>query len=137
MSTKRQGYLLIDHTFSPGITPEMLHAVGVGGPAVGADRKGEFATVTCSHCCAVVVLNPLRTRDRSYCAKCDAYICDGCGAAMAASGVCVSIDRLFDFVQMQNAALEAKGVPVVGLPDLSPLYNNVSVVVPKSPLIGE
>lgn len=126
---RRQGYLLIDHTFSPGVTPEMLHAAGIDAPAVGADKKGEFSTYTCSHCCAVVIINPLRRRDRAYCAKCDHNICDGCGAAMAATGVCVSVDKLFDFVQDSNARLEEQGIAVTGLPDLSPLLTTVKVAL--------
>lgn len=131
---RREGYLLIDHTFSPGITPEQLHAVGMPGPAVGADKKGEFATLTCGHCCMVLIKNPLRTRDRSHCHKCDSYICDGCGAAMAASGVCISLDKLFDFVQEENSKLEEQGIAVTQLPDLSPLYSTVSVSVPPTSL---
>lgn len=66
MATKarHEGYLLIDHTDSPG-----------AGPIPGG-QKFEAATVTCSHCCRVVILNPNRVRARSYCAKCDHYICD-------------------------------------------------------------
>ena len=42
----------------------------------------EMATLTCAHCNRVVVLNPQRTRERGYCAKCHAYVCDsvGCNA---------------------------------------------------------
>jgi|HubBroStandDraft_4_1064222.scaffolds.fasta_scaffold00029_84 hypothetical protein len=135
MSTKREGYLLIDHTFSPGLTPEMLHAAGIAGPAVGADKRGEFATVTCAHCSSCVILNPLRTRAREYCPRCDAYVCDVCAVAMAQTGVCCSIDKLLDFVQEHNSRLEDKGIPVTCLPNLSPLLTKVSLTVPKSPLI--
>lgn len=42
----------------------------------------EMATLTCVHCNRVVVLNPQRARERGWCRKCDAYICDsvGCNA---------------------------------------------------------
>lgn len=42
----------------------------------------EMATLTCAHCNRVVVLNPLRQRERCSCRKCDAYVCDspGCNA---------------------------------------------------------
>lgn len=34
----------------------------------------------CPHCQNDVMLNPLRTRPRNWCMKCDAYICDNCVA---------------------------------------------------------
>lgn len=133
---RREGYLLIDHTFSPGLTPEELHAAGVKAPAVGADRKGEFATVTCCHCNVVVILNPLRTRARGYCPKCDAYVCDNPGCGLE----CRNFEKLLDFVQDANARSEDRGIPVVTLPDLTPLYTTVRVSatdpVPSPPTIG-
>ena len=38
----------------------------------------ENATYTCSHCQRIVVINPLRTRERGYCRTCDHYVCDLC-----------------------------------------------------------
>jgi hypothetical protein len=126
---RREGYLLVDHSFSPGITAEELHAAGLPGPAVGPDKKGEFSTLTCSHCNGIVILNPLRTRDRHYCPKCDSYVCDGCAAIMAKSGVCDNFTRLLDYVQESNARMEEHGLIVTGLPDLSPLLTTVTVPV--------
>ena len=78
MSSKRrhEGCLLIDHRESPGVpcNPAMM---GKPDPMlVGAGHSMESATVTCSHCQVVVVLNPLRSRPRGYCQKCDRYVCD-------------------------------------------------------------
>ncbi len=69
-----RGYLMIDNRFSGG-------------------QLMEFNTMTCAHCGAVVVLRDNnftrafpgttpRARERGYCAKCNAYICDkpGCHA---------------------------------------------------------
>jgi hypothetical protein len=139
MSSKprRVGYLLIDHKFSPGLTPLEAHQSGMSGLPVGAGKLFEADTLTCRHCTGVVILNPLRTRERTYCPKCDQYICDGCAGIMAASGKCISIDRLFDFVQSANARAEDCGEKAMGLPDLSPLYNTVSASVPESPPIGD
>ena len=120
---RREGYLLVDHTFSPGVTPDALQAAGVPGVAVGADRKMEFGTATCCHCNAVVILNPLRVRARNYCAKCDQYVCDN----PACNLECRNFDRLLDYVQNENAKREERGLPVVGLPDLNPLYTTVNV----------
>lgn len=100
----KEGYLLVDHRESPGISEETAHAAGL---PVGAG-KGVFEapTYTCSHCCRVVVLNPLRNRDRAWCWSCDRYICDWCGAAMAASGKCQSIEKIAD--ELLNAASNNK-----------------------------
>src|SRR6185437_1135439 len=57
-----EGYLLIDNR------------------AAGEGIK-ETATMTCGHCKTVVVMNPLRIRERANCFKCDHYICDLCAAA--------------------------------------------------------
>ena len=46
----------------------------------------ECATLTCSHCQTILIVNPLRTRERAYCSSCDHYLCDACGAARAAGG---------------------------------------------------
>lgn len=69
-----RGYLLIDNRASGG-------------------ELYEFNTLTCAHCACVVVLRDNnftrafpgtapRARERGYCAKCNAYICDkpGCHA---------------------------------------------------------
>jgi hypothetical protein len=104
-SSKRQdeGYLLVDHRESPGVPDGLAHAAGL---PPGANRGVfEAPTITCNHCCKVLVVNPLRRRDRAWCAKCDKYICDECGAIMALSGVCRSIPRVVE--ELQEAA--AKG----------------------------
>lgn len=80
MRNKRsqEGYLLVDN-----------RASGQG--------MVESPTITCSHCQRVVVLNPLRTRERGYCPKCDSYICDECEAVRVASGFeCRPMKQVFD-----------------------------------------
>ena len=81
MRSKRdqQGELLIDHTFSPGITPEWAAAHGATGPVVGAGKKYESGLINCKHCGSDVLLHPQRMREREWCWTCDAYICDNCG----------------------------------------------------------
>lgn len=85
---EREGYVLIDHTDSPGID----HASGL----LGGGKRFEAATNTCSHCQAVVVMNPDRLRQRGHCYNCDHYICDGCAVAMTQTGFCASFDRFAD-----------------------------------------
>lgn len=73
-----EGYLLIDARESPGMGPR--------GAPFGSGSVNELPIYTCSHCQRGVVVNPLRTRDRAYCPKCDHVICDQCEAVRVASG---------------------------------------------------
>lgn len=89
-----EGYLLIDNRHSQGVPDEVMVAQGM---PVGAG-KGLFesATFTCSHCNAVVVLNPKRTRERGYCRKCSQCICDLCTARMALTLECKPMAQIID-----------------------------------------
>lgn len=94
---RREGYLLIDHRAGCGLDGVTLPA---GAIPVKAGATFESATVTCSHCQNVVVLNPDRSRSRGYCPKCDHFVCDGCEAARVASGgFCKPFNQLADEVQ--------------------------------------
>lgn len=96
----RENELKIDHRNSPGITPEQAAELGVTPVARGTVYHS--ATVTCSHCQRQIVLNPLRTRDRGYCPKCDGYTCDLCEAERVASG-----GKCLPFTQVVDLTLEA------------------------------
>ena len=89
-STRRhEGYLLNDQRAS-------------GGALV------ESATITCSHCHAIVVLNPDRSRARHHCAHCDHYLCDGCALIQrVAGGACRTLNQRLD--TLQNAAVHQIG----------------------------
>lgn len=76
-----EGYLLIDHRASPGT------------PQVPEGRILEAPTITCSHCNAVVILNPMRTRPRNYCAKCDHYVCDKAGCIVGCNPFMKQVDE--------------------------------------------
>lgn len=91
---KREGYLLVDHRGSPGVTGE-----------APPNSVFESATRNCAHCQRVVVMNPLRTRERHSCRKCDAYICDDCAAA----GECRPFVKLLD--QAASAVEHGRPVP--------------------------
>lgn len=89
MKRSHEGYLMIDH-----------RATRVPGAPVFF----ESATITCSHCQRVVVLNPDRSRSRGYCPKCDHYICDECEAARVASGgACRPFEQIIE--ETQEAAV--------------------------------
>jgi hypothetical protein len=77
------GYYLIDQRAS-GIP------VSAGRPLV------EMATFTCTHCSAVVVLNPERTRPRTKCYGCNHLICDSCAAQKAIDGRCHTIMQKYE-----------------------------------------
>ena len=94
---ENEGYVLIDHRESPGLTPEELAQAG-SNPLmpVGRGRKFEAPTFTCHHCDRIVILNPLRNRDRGYCQKCHHQLCDNCETKKAVDGKCNSRERRID-----------------------------------------
>jgi hypothetical protein len=80
-----EGELMIDHRASPGIPEHVARAWGYEPKTVGEGSLCHMATLGCAHCNAVVVLQPLRTRERASCLKCGGrYICDYCDAARRA-----------------------------------------------------
>ena len=64
---------MVDHRASPGLP---------NNPLMGEGTLFEAKTNHCSHCGTVVIMNPLRTRERSFCVSCNKYICDNCGISM-------------------------------------------------------
>lgn len=80
--SSHEGYLLNDNSAT----------LGMGG-------RVEFATLTCSHCQTIMVKNPLRTRERTFCKGCNHYICDSCSAIMQQTHKCKTFKQLIDEVQ--------------------------------------
>jgi hypothetical protein len=75
--------LFVDHRASPGLDPQMARRMGYEPEFCREGKIYEQATLTCCHCTTVVIKNPLRTRPRENCPKCDnSYICDFCYAEM-------------------------------------------------------
>jgi hypothetical protein len=89
MSYKYEGYLFLDQ-----------RSVGQG--------VTEAATFTCSHCQAVVIMNPDRKRTRYHCRGCDHLLCDNCAAARVAGANCKTykqkIDEYLESVERQAGA---------------------------------
>jgi hypothetical protein len=101
MKPNREGYLLIDHR-ATGINAQ-------GKSVSGQAATIEMATHTCSHCHRIIILNPMRMRDRHYCPKCDHYICDDCEAARVASGyACMPLTAHFYEMKNRSVRLGAK-----------------------------
>lgn len=106
---RHEGYLLIDHRFSPGIPDDLARKAGYDPGFTGEGKMFEAATNTCAHCHGIVVLNPDRTRGRAYCSKCDKYICDACNV--------ISLQPTYvhmPMVKLSDAILEMgiRGIPV-------------------------
>ena len=95
-----EGYLMVDHRASPGLTPEEAMALGYTNATVGEGQLYETKTNHCSHCGTVVIMNPDRTRERAFCQACSKYICDNCGIAM----------RLPNYVHKTYIQLQEEGL---------------------------
>lgn len=97
----REGYLLIDHRAAPA-------AYGIP-----SGQTFESATITCSHCQTIVILNPDRSRERNHCPTCDHYICDVCAEIRKNTLVCRTMNAILD--AHQEAALKAlaTGEPLI------------------------
>ena len=75
---RHEGWLLIDHSASPGIPADIAVKLGMDPKTVAAGAVFESATITCNHCGNAYRKNPLRLRPRGYCKVCDHYLCDRC-----------------------------------------------------------
>ena len=106
-SLKRfEGYLSIDHRFSPGVTADVARANGFDPRQLASGQHMECATLFCKHCGGTWAKNVFRSRERAYCAKCDHYICDVCDSKRhAADYVHFNVDTLKDMVQEKGMEL--------------------------------
>lgn len=107
-----EGYLSIDHRFSPGVPPEVAMKTGFDPKFLGEGRFLESATITCAHCLGVVVKNPMRIRERGYCQKCDRYLCDGCDAKRHAPEYVHASGHAIHDAVADHAAKGSTGSPV-------------------------
>jgi ribosomal protein S27AE len=94
--TDGSGYLMIDHTNSPGIKfsdiPDRLKSTT---PVMPEGKVIEADVQFCTHCGREIILAPDRKRPRGHCQKCHHYICDLCSIVPE----CNSLKRLFDTLQ--------------------------------------
>lgn len=106
----QEGYFMLDHSQTAPVPDELVTAVGL---PVGAGRGlFEAPTYTCSHCNAIVILNPKRNRERAYCRGCDHYICDNCGAVRAQTGKCRTMKQIIDEF-LAEAEKQAEAQPLI------------------------
>lgn len=98
---KQQGYLMVDHRASPGLSTEEALAAGYDPSLSGEGKVYEADTMTCAHCKSVVVKNPFRTRDRPHCYQCDHYICDFCAVKAKTEDSHIPFSKLIDLTLKQ------------------------------------
>lgn len=98
-SLKHQtGYLIVDHTASPGLTvADVAHVPGALAAPGGQVTEADLAK--CNHCERAIRLHPLRIRARGYCGKCDHYLCDWCETLRVKTGVCTPMAQVLDAAQ--------------------------------------
>lgn len=113
MRSKRslEGYLIIDNRNAP-VDPEWARASGKSPIGAGGGVT-ELPVLTCSHCHAQLVVNPLRTRERPFCRKCDHYLCDGCAAVANLTGECTPMSKTLDLAQERALKKGAAHGPLV------------------------
>ncbi len=81
--TDHDGYVMVDHRASPGIPEPQARRMGLDPNLFGEGKLFEGASLGCPHCGGSVILNPMRTRERNNCRKCNVYICDLCAIEAA------------------------------------------------------
>lgn len=108
-----EGYMVIDNRLSEGIDDATM--VALGYPVGAGKGLYESATYTCSHCHAVVVIEPKRTRERGFCRGCSRQICDGCNAIKAKTFECRSMAQIIDEV-LESAVRQPEASQSILLP---------------------
>lgn len=85
---------MINHKDSPGLSDDIVVAAGM---PPGSGRGLFEAPFAKCHCCqTMLIINPLRTRERGYCPIHDKYACDWCHEKRITTGVCKSFDEIAD-----------------------------------------
>jgi hypothetical protein len=80
LKTSHDGELMLDHRASPGIPEPLAQRMDLPPQLVRGGGVMTAAAASCPHCGTVVVLNPMRKRERAHCYQCNQYICDICDA---------------------------------------------------------
>lgn len=107
------GYLIIDHSSSPGIKEEDIPLELKGKvTAVPEGQILERDIQQCTHCQREIILNPSRTRAREKCPYCYHYICDSCYELLRKTGTCIPFKKVLD----EAETLIARGIePLIKL----------------------
>lgn len=92
----QEGYFLLNHRNSPGLSPELMRRFYPELPAGAGRELVEAPAITCTHCQRGIVLNPKRTRRRERCWGCHRRICDLCYGVLVETGTCKTFQRVID-----------------------------------------
>lgn len=104
-----EGVLMINHRDSPGLSPEFLGQVAAALPGedIMPPNRGrgmfEAPIMKCMHCQAMIIINPLRNRQRGWCGKCSAYICDKCTLNMKLGLECKPYTKVIEEIIEANS----------------------------------
>lgn len=92
--------------------------MGLDPSQVGEGKVMESATLGCAHCSVVVIVNPLRTRERAHCFQCNRYICDACEAERKLNPdyVHMPMKKIVDLVATGKATAVQLGVRPLLIP---------------------
>ena len=105
----KEGYLLIDHSQTQGVSDEVMMANGM--PIGSGHGKFEAPTFTCSHCEAVCIVRMPRAEAIPYCPKCSHHICNKCEKRrVAAGGECHTFK---DIADIYLSGHEAKAMALI------------------------
>ncbi len=103
--TELEGYLEIDHRESPGFTPEQAKEARWGKTMPVGSKQFKLVTYKCCGCEAMIVVRPERTRERTWCRACDAFMCDGCAWALKITGNHKPMQQIIDEFMRKAANL--------------------------------
>ena len=108
---RHEGYMYLDNRNSSGVDDAVMTKLGY---PVGAG-KGLFesATYTCSHCNAIVIIEPKRTRERGFCKGCGQRICDACNVVRQQTMVCYSMAQKIDELREHDAKQVESAAPSI------------------------
>lgn len=90
---RHEGVLVVDHRNSPGIREADLTPALRARGFSATQGLVEAPTLRCCHCGTIVILNPDRTRERHYCARCDHYVCDQPGCITTCTPFTQTVDQ--------------------------------------------
>jgi len=105
-----EGYLMLDHHESPGVSDETIKQINGNTNAKLPTGAGhglfELATFSCSHCPNVVYIHPLRNRPRGHCFTCHKRLCDSCDEKKALGLKCKTYKQQMDELQELGFLIE-------------------------------
>jgi hypothetical protein len=103
-SNKRDGYLQIDHRWSPGVDADLTRRInqksGKNFPIVTEGMNFEADSWVCCHCGTPALPDPSRVR--GYCRKCDGYLCH----RPECHNDCVPLKKIIDVAQTKIPIME-------------------------------